>query len=324
MEHSASKLHLVSVKKIWDQAPHNALTDLIYFGEKWYCVFREGDAHVEGRDGVIRIIQSLDGENWKPAALFQEEGVDLRDPKLSLTSNHQLMLLYEGVHVNRDDRIIVRQPRTAFSDNGKNWSSRRKILSPHEWLWRLTWHREKAYGASYRLSNPREPEKEWMITLFESSNGIDYTKMTQWEIHGHPSEATLQFQNNGDMIALVRREAYAWIGWSPPPYRIWKWSQTRHHLGGPHFLILPDGNMWASGRLVEKNPYGIFQKTAIAAMTRKTLQPVLVLPSGGEDCSYPGMVFRENLLWVSYYSSHEGKTAIYLAKIDLTRVRLKK
>jgi hypothetical protein len=42
----------------------------------------------------------------------------------------------------------------------------------------------------------------------------------------------------------------------------------------------------------------------------------LKLPSGG-DTSYPGMLVYKNKLWVSYYSSHQGKTSIYLAKIPL-------
>jgi hypothetical protein len=46
------------------------------------------------------------------------------------------------------------------------------------------------------------------------------------------------------------------------------------------------------------------------------LTEFLTLPSGG-DTSYPGLVFYEGLLWVSYYSSHEGKTSIYLAKVKL-------
>jgi len=38
----------------------------------------------------------------------------------------------------------------------------------------------------------------------------------------------------------------------------------------------------------------------------------VTLPSGG-DTSYPGLLWHEERLWVSYYSSHEGKTSIYLA-----------
>ncbi|MNY78943.1 hypothetical protein D3C86_2193840 [compost metagenome] len=38
------------------------------------------------------------------------------------------------------------------------------------------------------------------------------------------------------------------------------------------------------------------------------------LPSGGDN-SYPGMLMDQKKLWVAYYSSHEGKSAVYLAKI---------
>ena len=40
------------------------------------------------------------------------------------------------------------------------------------------------------------------------------------------------------------------------------------------------------------------------------LTKLVTLPSGG-DCSYPGMVIKDNILYVSYYSTHEGKTVIY-------------
>ena len=57
-------------------------------------------------------------------------------------------------------------------------------------------------------------------------------------------------------------------------------------------------------------------KTEIALLDvdQKSLTPILQLPSGG-DTSYPGLVWRDGVLWVSYYSSHEGKTSIYLAKV---------
>ena len=39
-------------------------------------------------------------------------------------------------------------------------------------------------------------------------------------------------------------------------------------------------------------------------------------PSDG-DTSYPAMVLHDGKLWFSYYSSHEGKTSIYVAEIRL-------
>jgi hypothetical protein len=46
------------------------------------------------------------------------------------------------------------------------------------------------------------------------------------------------------------------------------------------------------------------------------LEEALALPSSG-DTSYARLVFHQGFLLVSYYSSHEGKASIYLAKVKL-------
>jgi len=89
------KLKLVSVQKIWDRAGHNAFTDLIRWHDKWYCTFREADAHVGG-DGKLRVLESPDGTAWEPVALIAEEGIDLRDPNLSITPDDRLMIVAGG------------------------------------------------------------------------------------------------------------------------------------------------------------------------------------------------------------------------------------
>ena len=310
---------LFSVAKIWDQSPHCALTDLIRFNDSWYCSFRESDRHVYGKDGIIRIITSQDGLVWATAATFKEEGTDLRDPKLSITPDGMLMLLVGGT-IYDGRRYVSRQPRVAFSEDAKQWSPFSLVLEPHEWLWRVTWFQGKAYGVSYRFSNPYDPSDEWLVKLFESQDGIEYNQIAQWDIPGYPNEATLRFLKSGEMIALLRRDHRhqnnALIGTSEPPYTHWNWTPTQHHLGGPNFIMAPNGSMLAGGRFLFKNPWGMFEKTALATMTLEDIRPVLLLPSGG-DTSYPGMVFYDGLLWMSYYSSHEGKTSIYLAKIQV-------
>src|SRR3954468_10177861 len=86
---------LVSVEKIWDRGAHNAFTDLIRWRDRWYCTFREADAHVGG-DGKVRVLESADGKAWGPVALIAEEGIDLRDPKLSITPDGRLMIVAGG------------------------------------------------------------------------------------------------------------------------------------------------------------------------------------------------------------------------------------
>ena len=75
--------------------------------------------------------------------------------------------------------------------------------------------------------------------------------------------------------------------------------------------------MLAAGRFYDDGEY-----TALFSIDpeRGALTKLLRLPSGG-DTSYPGLVRIGRTLLVSYYSSHEGKTAIYLATLALPAKR---
>jgi hypothetical protein len=310
---------LLSVSKIWDHAFHNAMTDLIRFQDKWFCAFRESDSHAQGQNGILRIISSSNSLEWTTTALFSQEGIDLRDPKLSITPHGKLMLLAGGTVLDEFNNYVFRQSRVAFSDDGIHWSPFTSILEKHEWLWRLTWHQGKGYGASYSQSDPKDPYQEWLIKLFETSNGLDYTLLTTWDITGYPNETTLRFLKSNAMVALVRRERKGdnncFIGISNPPYTSWSWHSTHHYIGGPNFIVLPHDNLWLSGRLLINTPYIIFEKTFVGTLEIDSIHPMLVLPSHG-DCSYPGMVFHEGILWISYYSSHENhRAAIFLARV---------
>ena len=69
------------------------------------------------------------------------------------------------------------------------------------------------------------------------------------------------------MIALVRREGastYGYIGMSMSPYHTWNWSELDARLGGPDFLILPNGKMIAGTR---EYPEDFKQKMILAKVT---------------------------------------------------------
>lgn len=307
---------VVSVKKIWDGGGHNAFTDLIRFNGEWFCTFRESEGHVAG-DGKIRVLTSHDGDKWISASLLTEDGVDLRDPKLSITPKKQLMLVLGGT-IHEGSKVTGRQPRVAFSQDGHTWTTPQRVLTNNDWLWRVTWKDGRAYGIVYTVPGRKEATTkadEWTARLVESSDGIHFRDVTELNIPDRPNEATIRFNKNGDAIALIRREAgnkEAWIGTSTVPYRGWKWKTAGMFVGGPNFIILPDNSMIAGGRQMHPAPTGA--RTFVGRMDLQSVTPEITLPSGG-DCSYPGLVWHEGYLWVSYYSSHEGRTSIYLAKI---------
>lgn len=303
----SSEPKLVKVQKIWDRGNHNAFTDLIRFRDRWWCTFREANTHGGGSLGKCRVIVSGDGWNWKSTALLKEKETDLRDPKLSITPDGKLMMIMGGSKYDGTE-YLSRSPRVAFSPDGHIWSVPRKLLAEDHWLWRVTWEDGVAWSVS-KLGEGRDPRRGM---VYRSDDGIDWQWVAEFRLPDNTwnaSETTLRFMPDGELIALTRPH---WIGTSQSPYKEWSWTKMKHNIGGPNFIRLPNGELWASGRR-----YGSpSATTALARMTRDTYQPVLTLPSGG-DTSYPGMVWHEDKLWMSYYSSHEGKTSIYMALIDM-------
>jgi hypothetical protein len=298
---------LIDARKIWDKAPHNAFTDLVRFRDRWFCVFREGKGHVSP-DGALRVITSADAEKWESAALITSTNSDLRDAKITVTPDGQLMLC--GAEALHDKSKHTHQSLAWFSKDGRTWSDKIEIGDPDFWLWRVTWHKGKAYGIGYGCG------KDQSVRLYSSNDGRKFDTVVErlFDV-GYPNETSLVFEGDA-AYCLLRRDGNAntgLIGVSQPPYAKWEWKELGKRIGGPHMLRLPDGRFVAAVRL-----YDGHQRTSLCWIEPQSgkLSEFLKLPSAG-DTSYAGLVLHDGLLWVSYYSSHEGKTAIYLAKVKM-------
>lgn len=303
----ADEPSIIMQKKIWDKAPHNAFTDLVYFKDRWYCVFREGKGHVSP-DGALRVISSLDGENWESAALIKSSNSDLRDAKITITPDGQLMLC--GAEALHDKSKHTHQSLAWFSKDGKVWSDKYEIGDPDFWLWRATWYKGAAYGVGYGCA------KDQSVRLYSSKDGKKFDTLVErlFEV-GYPNETSIVFDKD-TAYCLLRRDGKpnnALIGISNAPFNKWEWKDLGTRIGGPHMILLPDGRLVAVVRLYDKKV-----RTALCWVDPKlgSLKEFLTLPSGG-DTSYAGLVFKDGLLWISYYSSHEGKTNIYFAKVKI-------
>ena len=298
----------VEVRKIWDRAPHNAFTDLVRFKSNWFCVFREGTAHVSP-DGALRVITSKDGKDWVSSALLTQPNADLRDAKITITPDNQLML--SGAGALHPPAPFRHQSLVWFSNDGREWSEPVKIGDPNLWLWRVTWHKKTAYSIGYDTTG------EKFVRLYSSSTGRQFdTLIPNLFDDGQPNETSLVFQPDETVLCLLRRDgnpASAKLGAAKPPYTDWRWKDLGVKIGGPHMIRLPDGRLVAAVRL-----YDGAVRTSLAWLDPDAgrLSEFLKLPSGG-DTSYAGLVWEDGSIWVSYYSSHEGKASIYLAKVRI-------
>jgi len=310
-------VEVVEVKEIWDQAPHNAFTDLVRWNDAFYCAFREGRGHVS-TDGRIRILESKDVDVWASAALISLEGFDLRDAHLSVTPDGRLMLIGGAAPREKDNQSAPTGSFVSFSKDGRQWTQPQIVVEPGRWLWCVTWHKGKAYGVSYTAG-----KGDRYLDLLVSEDGIHYTKYVPGLFErGYPNEVTLRFDSEGTCYALVRRDrrgdepSSAMLGISRPDYKKWQWKNLGSEFngfGGPNFIQIPGGRWLAAGRMHDGGAHTAlcYLDVENGKMTR-----LLKLPSGG-DTSYPGMVWHNNILYISYYSSHEAKTSIYLAELKI-------
>ena len=299
---------LLSVQRIGDAAAHNAFTDLVRWQDRWWCVFREGTAHVSP-DGALRVLTSADGTNWTSAARLSSPRGDLRDPHVTVTPDGRLMLY--GAAALPQPGPVKHQSLAWFSDTGTNWSGEVPIGDPNVWLWRVAWNGPEALGVGY------DTDGENFVRLYSTRDGRTFeTRVPRLFAEPNPNETGLAFLPDGTCLCLLRRDGQPGtgkLGRSRPPYRDWTWQDLGVRIGGPQLLRLADGRLVAAVRL-----YDGTVRTSLCWLDADAgrLTEFLKLPSGG-DCSYPGLVWNDGRLWVSYYSSHEGGTKIYLAQVQL-------
>lgn len=299
---------------------NNAFTDLIFFDNQWFLSYRESDKHALGRDGVVKILRSVDGSNWNLVKQFEVVNLDLRDVMFTINGD-KLMAYVHGSKYEGMNLVLFKDFKCDYI-KGKGWQDLQAVLldkrkgyadriqGNQAWPWKVTWYKEKAYTFGYG--------KDSFFDFYTSSNGLVFqnTFFAQ-DISGIPTEATLEVDVKGVFYVVSRRDqANAILGKSTDFGKTWDWfgEIPVYNFGGPDFVFYADG-LLVSGRESNKVVIGYYD-----LITNK-YKKLLTLKSGG-DCSYAGMVIKENVLYMSYYSGHENKigTSIYLSKINLKEI----
>ncbi|MDO6765756.1 exo-alpha-sialidase [Agarivorans sp. 1_MG-2023] len=307
-------MKLCSVERVWDEGEHNAFTDLCEFKQALWLCFREAEGHVSD-EGDIRILRrGYDENDFSSAALIHIDGIDLRDPKLVQSPDGRLLLTCAGV--NRSSERFDLQSFTAWSDDGSSWTELCAQGDANMWLWRSRYLADGAYSVAYNYSLDK-------VSLYKMDAAGDYQmhldplfSLAQNGL-AYPNEHDLSLLDDGAALCLLRRDkdsGTGQLGYAKPPYLDWQWQDLGIPIGGPAMLKLDDGRLLCAVRLYQP------VRTSLCWLDadQGKLNEVQVLPSDG-DTSYPGLVQQGNAIYCSYYSSHEDKTAIYLAELDLSQ-----
>jgi len=329
------RLHVLSVRRVYDQGPHNAFTDLCQFGGRYYLTFRNcPDGHMVHPTSSILILASEDGQQWKQVHRFHVDKRDTRDPHF-LKFRGKLFVYtgtwYCGATTPKKYEMNKQLGYAVWTDDGRQWQGPRMLEGTYgHYVWRAASYQGKAYLCGRRKHQFAETvsraQRDRLIesAMLESDDGLIWRYRAMFQQHLGDETAFL-FEPDGKVLAIGRRGGggNAQVLRSRPPYQDWqradlKYEQGDGSLGGP-LLATWQGHYLVGGRQTRAGK----PVTVLSWLVRDRLHEAAILPSGGDN-SYPGFVAQsKNRALVSYYSSHEKdpagntRTAIYVTQLQM-------
>jgi hypothetical protein len=318
-----------NVRRVFHNGEHNAFTDLARFRDRYYLTFRScPDGHMVHHTASVIVLASDDLENWEQVHRFHVEDRDTRDPHFLVFRDR--LFVYTGTWYAGKTTIPPSEydlnlhlGYAAWTEDGSQWRGPTMLEGTFgHYIWRAAAHDGKAYLCGRRKQEfdvrPRGEGPAVESAMLESDDGLVWrTRSLFQEIEGN--ETAFQFEPDGSVLAIGRRNGPAQILRSQPPYEEWERGDLDRFIGGP--LLTRWGDRWvAGGRQTEQ---GSGPKTAMYWLEGDELHEFAALPSGGDN-SYPGFLeLSEDHAVVSWYSSHEkdeeGRTitAIYMADLAM-------
>ncbi|MCC6144818.1 MAG: hypothetical protein IT368_13510 [Candidatus Hydrogenedentes bacterium] len=317
------------VRRVFDEGPHNAFTDLIRWQDRFWLVFRHcPDGHMVHPTSSIVVLSSEDTHTWQEEHRFSVPLRDTRDPHFLAFKGK--LFIYTGTWYSgettlpRDEYDLNKHLGYAvWTEDGKTWQGPRLLEGTYgHYIWRAAAHGDTAYLCGRRNRDFAQVHGEGEVVesaMLESDDGL------VWKFHSlfqetSGDETAFAFDENGDMTAIGRRgRGPAQFITAKPPYTEMTRTELTEYVGGP--LLTRWDDRWVVGgrRTTDAGP-----RTTLYWLVDGKLTPFAELPSDGDN-SYPGFVeLSPTHALVSWYSSHEKDsagntiTAIYVADLVIS------
>ncbi len=296
----------LEVHTVFANGKHNAFTAMRRFHGDLWLAFRSGDSHNSPTADVL-VLRSKDGKDWQPAYTLDAVADD-RDPQMVATEK-RLFLYSPGMKGAELDTWLT------YTDDGKTWSPPQKVYEPQYILWKPCLHEGVFYAAAHK-KDESSAGKGREVHLVKSADGIQWDKVSTIRGGNWESETTLFIDDKHHATAFLRQKygaPQAQILEADPPYASW----TARPADIPHFsghsVHTFRGVTYLLSRSMKADRTS---GAAIYIFAGGKLTPYCELPAGG-DCAYLDAVEDGPNMLVSYYSTHEGSTNIYLATVPL-------
>ena len=285
---------------LYNDGKYNAFTDLCIYRNKYYLCFRNSGAHhpVKKEDyGKIFIYESKDGDIWNKIYEVEDSTSDLRDPKL-VVDKYNRLILYCGYSKLIDNELIFQGTKAGVIDFEKKQITLQEIYKDL-WLWRIAWNDEEAYSFAYRNGK---------VHLLKSTDGFSWFKSGNVEVEGC-NESAIYFSDN-KCYAIMRTVFHkTLIGCANYPYQDWVFDTIPMEIHSPAILYLNSAHVYCTGRVVDNAE----KYTGLFKVTNSTADSVWY-SSANADQGYPGVVYKDEQVILSYYKAGDIFLKKFIAK----------
>ncbi len=320
-----SDVRVRNVRRAYHNGEHNAFTDLCWFQGRIYLTFRScPDGHMVFPTSTVRVLVSENlGADWREVHRFSIPRRDVRDPHLLVFQDK--LLVYTGTWYCGDGPPP--EPReqntmlgfAALSADGERWEGPHILEGTYgHYIWRAAAHGGKAYlcgrrkkGFAQTAVTSEQGRRLTESAMLESEDGLSWRTRALFQ-QEWGNETAFLFASDGSVTAVARTVGNAQLCRSAPPYGEWTRTDLGRYIGGP-LLARWRGQYLVGGRHMTETQPAV---TALYWLEGERIREVARLPSGGDN-SYPGLVeLPTGDALVSWYSSHDEGTAIYLAELS--------
>ncbi|MGB4268441.1 MAG: sialidase family protein [Spirochaetota bacterium] len=318
---------------------HNSNTDLIYFDGYFYCIHAQTKWHLYDDNGYLLIRRSADGKTWQDVAKLVVAGKDVRDPKFAIIKKN--LFVYFLVNDKFDpsphttywsttrDGLKWSIPRelTTITVYHRTQSGVQSVTQGGWNLWRPKTRDNKVW---YVIASGKKPlllpagqpahtDVTTITVLLSSADGLVWKEVSEvYTAYGN-GEPELEFLSDGSIIATLRCGSLGTGGYefgnptgntiiaiASKPYTKWCYAHSfiTRLDGGTLFSI--NGRIFAAGRnhlgpRFDLGNHVAKKRTAIYEVLPDRLIHLFDLPSNG-DTAYTGVVVKDGVVYVSYYT----------------------
>lgn len=302
---------VVFQQKIYESDTYTSFVDLVWYNDRYYCAFRDGQNHVPSnyneKFGEIRILESKDCRTWTDVLLLTDAKYDMRDPHFCIAQDGSL-LCYYAYHLPDESWVkpsktivsILKQEGEALVEKSRHNVDAGEVYSRY-WIWNITRHEDKIYGVGYYTAGTN-------VAFLVSDDGINFTHISDIPFLGNEASVNII---DGKAYVLMRNQSdvgNASMAVADAPYTSWEVTSMNYGLHSP-VGVEYNGKLYLCGRkYADKTRDGVsLFSYKLPKDTKLKEEYRLPCDRPTADNAYPGLCLRDGALRIVYYSIPTGK-----------------